>query len=118
VDIVVTIHSVIRWPVLALALLGLGAALASGASARLRRAIASSFVGLLDLQLLLGVVLLFQSGVFSTTWRHVVFMVLAVVTAHGFHARARKHPAPGPRDHLLVFLVPGILLLFGLLQVL
>jgi hypothetical protein len=79
--------------------------------------VASAFVGLLDLQLLLGVILLFQEGALATTWRHVVFMLVAVALAHFFHVRARKAAAPARRERLLLYAVPLTLMLFGLLQV-
>lgn len=117
-DIIVAAHSVLRWAVTALAAVGLVQAVSAAGSAGGRRVVALAFVGLLDLQVLLGVILLTRKGALATTWRHVVFMVLAVAAAHVFSVRARKADASARRDRVLLFAAPVVLILFGLLQVL
>jgi hypothetical protein len=118
VDFILTVHSIVRWPVIALVVVGIVQALSPRGSAGGRRAVASAFVGLLDLQVLLGVILLTRAGALTTTWRHVLFMFAAAVCAHVFHVRARKAAAPVRRDRVLLFGLPLVLILFGLLQVL
>lgn len=117
-DSLVTIHSLLRWLVLVLVVVGVGQAFLPAVSARGRRVVASVFVGLLDLQFLLGVVLLFQKGALSTAWRHVLFMILAVAAAHVLHARAKRTPAPSRRARVLLFGAPLVFILLGLIQVL
>lgn len=103
---------------IALAVVGIVQAFSPAGSDGARKAVERAFVGLLDLQVLLGVILLTQKGVLATTWRHVVFMFLAVVLAHVMSVRVRKAAEPTRRDRMLLFGLPVVLVLFGLLQVL
>lgn len=116
-DLILSVHSIARWPLIVLAVVGIVQAASPRGSAGGRRAVASAFVGLLDLQVLLGVILLTRQGALTTTWRHVLFMLVAVACAHVFNVRARKAAAASRRDRVLLYALPLVLILFGLLQV-
>lgn len=70
------------------------------------------FVGLLDLQVLLGIVLLFVRAYYPALTGHVVMMVLAAVVAHGF-ARANRRRPPGSQS--FGFMLLGTVLALGLI---
>ncbi|QRK08314.1 hypothetical protein JQX13_51770 [Archangium violaceum] len=60
------------------------------------RIIGSSFAGLLDTQVLLGVILLGAGWPFyPALWGHIVMMVAAAVLAHVMLVMNRKRPNPG-----------------------
>jgi hypothetical protein len=70
-----------------------------------------SFVGLLDLQVLIGLILVFVFPFYPALWGHIVLMVLAAVVAHFTSIMNRRRP-PEPRNHLTAALgVVGALIL-------
>lgn len=94
-DTVFTIHSYVRYLVL---LAGVGAIVTAiigwgtaGLPPRAERALSGAFVGLLDLQVALGVLLLLTGFPFyGSLAGHLVMMVLAAATAHGASIMARR----------------------------
>jgi hypothetical protein len=91
-DIVLAIHSIVRWIILLVAVvaivkLGLGW-LRAGTYDSLDRGVVMGYTGLLDLQVLLGFILLFGDdfllgeGFPLVRILHAIVMILAVVTAH------------------------------------
>ena len=93
-DTVFTIHSYVRYLVL---LAGVGAIVAAivgwrmTAPPRAERALAGAFVGLLDLQVVLGVLLLLTGFPFyGSLTGHLFMMLLAAAAAHGASVMARK----------------------------
>lgn len=56
------------------------------------RVLGAAFTGTLDLQVLLGILLLFLRPFYGALMGHVVMMLLAVIAAHGFSVYARGRP--------------------------
>lgn len=75
------------------------------------RILLASFIGLLDLQVLLGLVLVFVWPFHAALWGHIVLMVLAAAAAHFTSVITRKR-SPERQSHLTVALgVAGTLVL-------
>lgn len=116
-DIVLPLHAINRWLVVAV---GLIAALKFVVGWRQRQAfgpadrgLMSAFSGLLDLQVLLGLILLLGLGVNMARIEHAVTMIVAVVLVH---LRVRWRQAPDPirfRNNLIVVAVALILTFVG-----
>ena len=95
-------HSGLRYLVLALgvaAVVYFALAAARGRpDSRVDRILMASYVGLLDLQLLLGVALVVTGTFYPALIGHLATMLLAVVVAHGASVLSRKPGSPG-RGH-------------------
>ena len=102
-EVVLTVHSLVRWVILLVAVaaivkLGLGW-LRGGPFDGLDRGLLLGYSGLLDLQALLGLVLLFGGAIFlgegfpMVRILHAIVMILAVAAGH-LPARWRQSPAP------------------------
>lgn len=121
-EILHTVHSMVRYLVLLAGLAAVVTAIigwrraAAGDDGPDRPALAA-FVGLLDLQVLLGVVLLIVWPYYPMLIGHIVMMALAAVAAHGGSLMARRR---GPERSgssvravaavlALVFIVGGIM---------
>jgi hypothetical protein len=63
------------------------------------RVLFTTFIGLLDLQVLIGLVLVFVWPFYPALWGHIVLMVLAAATAHLTSVMNRRRP-PEQRRHL------------------
>jgi len=91
-------HSGIRYLVLLLGVLaavwGL-AALARGTSpGRAGRILGASFVGMLDLQIVLGLIVLFMRGFYPQLFGHVMTMLVAVAVGHVAVIASRQNTEP------------------------
>lgn len=94
-ETVFTIHSYVRYLVL---LAGVGAIItaiagwrAAGVPPRAERALGGAFVGLLDLQVVLGVLVLLTGFPFyGALTGHLFMMLLAAAVAHGASVMARR----------------------------
>jgi FtsH-binding integral membrane protein len=118
-EILAQIHGFLRWPVLLLALAGLVWSLGPrGKSdpARIDRILAGAFVGLLDVQVLLGLVLFVLAGEDRGSHvGHAAVMLGAVLVAHVLSRRVRKAtPVAGRRDVVMLFVVPFVAVVVGL----
>lgn len=109
-------HSGLRYLVLAAgvvaavyALVGLVAQRRYGSTAQTLNRV---FVGLLDLQVLLGLILLFFRAFYGALAGHLAMMILAVVVAHIFAGLNRRRP-PGGKSFGLMLL--GVVLALGLI---
>jgi len=116
-------HSGLRYLVLLAALAALvylGQALARGrAYDRGSRIVVSIFVGLLDLQVLLGVALLISFPWYPKLAGHVTMMPAAAIAAHVFSVANRKRPE-GRKSNALALagiVVPLVLLVGGILAI-
>lgn len=96
-DILFHAHSGLRYLVLvagvAAFLYTLIAALRSRPWDRAGRVLMSVFVGALDLQILLGVILIFVWPFYPALWGHLTMMVLAAAVAHVASVVNRRRPA-------------------------
>lgn len=94
-DIVFHAHSGLRYIVLFAGLVAALYALVGWARGRpfdaLGRRLGAVFVGFVDLQVLLGVVLLFRNF-YPQLIGHITMMVLALVAAHGFAIAQKRRP--------------------------
>lgn len=118
-EVLVDLHGFLRWPVLLLGLLGVIWAVGMRGNrpdpARPDRILTGAFVGLLDLQLLLGIVLFALAGPDRVSHLgHAVVMLAAVTLAHVLSRRVRKAVSPVPgRQLALLFGLPLVAILFG-----
>lgn len=92
------LHSGVRYLVLLAGLAALGLAFANlqraGGLARAERTALSAFVGLLDLQVALGLLLLLFWPFYGALIGHIVMMVLAAAVAHAGSVLARRRAEP------------------------
>jgi hypothetical protein len=118
--IVLTIHSLIRWIIMLVAL-ALIVRLSIGLVKKqpfdkIAAGLTSAFAGLMDTQMLLGGLFFLVSGFGGTgfptyRWEHAISMLLAIVTAH--LPRVWKKAEDGVRTrHTLLAVVISLLLVF------
>ena len=115
-DLVLGIHSVVRWLVVLAAL----AAIVLNALVWLRgyrnpgmeRGIRAAFTGLLDLQVVLGVILLIGLGLLACRIEHAIVMLLAVALAHSSAYWPQADARVAARNNLLT--IVGVLLLVAI----
>ncbi len=114
-------HSLVRWFVLLVGLAGSVSAivlLARGPreNGKLPRTLASVYLALLDLQVLLGLALMVGAPpVRKVASGHAVVMLAAVLLAHVLRVRARKAPEASTARLLTVFyLLPLALIILGI----
>lgn len=78
------------------------------------RILLSAFVGLVDLQVLLGVATLLTRPFYPALTGHIVMMVLAAGAAHGFSVSARRSTEPHKRyGRALAGVVVALVLIVG-----
>lgn len=124
-DILLAIHSILRWVVLLVAVaaivkLGFGW-LRAGNYDSLDRGVVMGYSGLLDLQALLGMILLFGAGFFLREGfpvvriLHAIVMILAVITGH--LASGGKQAPPIARYRRALGAIAGslVLILIGII---
>jgi heme A synthase len=95
-DILFTTHWAVRYLVLLAGLVAAALALArlrAGSITRPGRIAGAAFVGLLDLQAVIGVAMLLVRPFQPVFMGHVTMMALALVVAHGFAIALRRRPA-------------------------
>ena len=118
-----TLHGELRW-VVALVAVVATAKFALGWTRRAEfkgadRALMAAFTGLLDLNLLLGLILLFRLGGGFVSYRveHLVTMLLAVVAAHASAAwRKSDDSVKKFRNNLIVIVAATILVVIGVVR--
>jgi hypothetical protein len=121
-ELVFKAHSGFRYVVLLAAALAAGyriALVSRGLAAdRPARVLGAVFVGALDLQVTLGLVLLFLFPYYPALIGHIVSMVLALVVAHGLSVMSRR--GEGRRQDVLALagiLGPLLLIVAGILAI-
>lgn len=118
-----TLHSLLRYLVLLAAVGAIIMAAAGwrrpGLPPRLERPLAGAFVGLLDLQVVLGVVLLTQWPFYGQLIGHIVMMVLAAASAHVTSILARRRPteSAGSGVRLAGFALTLVLVVGGIMAI-
>lgn len=117
-----TLHSHFRWLVvlmLVLALIKLGVTWARGGSFNgADRGLTAAAVGMIDLQVLLGIILLITLDVGMPRYQieHGATMILAVVAAH-ITAKWKKEQGPGrARKTFIALLISALLIFVGVMR--
>ena len=97
-DVVLVAHSIVRWAVLLVGVIAAARAvmvMTGRPGNKMDRGWMSGFTGLLDLNVLLGLILIVGLGEWELAQiEHAVTNVIAVVVAHVFVARAKKIEDP------------------------
>ena len=118
-SIILTIHSLNRWLIVIVGVLAAGKFLIGWLGYRgypaVERALMSGYTGLLDLQLLLGIILLITRGVVRYQIEHAITMVIAVVLAHLARLWRDKEDKTKFRNNFIVITVGLILIAVGVL---
>jgi hypothetical protein len=119
-----TVHWALRYLVLlagvaTLALAAMNWARTDAASLRTQRAAMAAFIGLLDLQVILGVILLVVWTYYPALIGHIMMMVLAAAAAHagGIVARRREPARPGAPVRLAATLAALLLIVGGIMAI-
>ena len=115
--IVLELHSIVRFLVLLLAIVGIVLALVGLAQkktpAKMDQTAGSIFLGLYDLQILLGILVILLGGL--TNALHPVVMFIGLVVAHGLQRMTQR--AKGTNIHVMrlgLYVVPLAFILLGL----
>lgn len=116
-NIVLELHSIVRFLVLLLAIVGILLALVGLAQkktpAKMDQTAGSIFLGLYDLQMLLGILIILLGGLKDAL--HPVVMFIGLVVAHGLQRMTRR--AEGTNIHVMrlgLYVVPLAIILLGL----
>jgi hypothetical protein len=91
--IVLMIHSIVRWIIVVVGVLAAVRAvmvLLGQPASKMDRGLISGYTGLMDLNVLLGVIAIVGLGFTTTRIEHAVTNIIAVAVAHIFVGRARK----------------------------
>ena len=118
-DILVAVHDWLRWLILLVGVLGLvlsSSSWSKGVESRLAVILSAVFMGILDLQLILGLgILATDKEAREGGWIHAVVMLGAVLGAHYFRLRYRRLREHERRRYLVgVFFFPLLLIVAGL----
>lgn len=116
-SIVITLHSINRWIIVVVGLVTaikfLIGWLGSRSYQSADRGLMSAYTGLLDLQLLLGIILLFTRGLANYQIEHAVTMVIALVLAHLSRVWRDKEDKTKFRNNFLAIVVGLLLIALG-----
>jgi uncharacterized membrane protein YphA (DoxX/SURF4 family) len=118
-NFLLSIHSIVRWIVVVVAVIAL-LKFAAGWLGKMPfqsmdRGLMAGFTGLLDLQLLLGIILLIVLGIERYRLEHAFTMIIALVLVH-LARRWREAPdAIRFRNNFLVILAAILLIIAGVL---
>lgn len=108
-------HSGLRYLVLLAGVLALAYSLVSAirgqAWDRRGRIFLSIFVGVVDLQVVTGLILVFVRAFYPMLWGHIVMMVLAAAAAHVASALNKRRP-PERQSHWLAVAGVGLAFVF------
>lgn len=107
-------HSGIRYLVLAAWLVAVAVeviGIANTDRTRPKRLAGAAFVGILDVQVVLGVLVLLTRTFYGQLLGHVILMLLAAFTAHGF---ALVHRSRAPEQRRRGFMLVGYVIVFFL----
>lgn len=115
-------HSGLRYLVLLLGVLAIAALLWQRYGAgplRLRRIATAAFVGVLDIQVLLGIGLLFVRPFYGALAGHITMMVVALIVAHIYSVRTKREADVNRAYSLnaIAILAPLVLIVAGILAI-
>ena len=115
-DFVLTLHSINRWIIVVVAVIALIKFLIGWLRRSpyqpVDRGLMAGYTGLLDLQLLLGIILLLAWGLERYRVEHAITMLVAIILAHLSRAWRDKEDEVKFRNNFLAILV-GILLIIA-----
>ena len=119
-DLILDIHSINRWIIVAVGLIAvvkfLIGRLAQKEYKPLDRAIMGAYAGLMDLQAALGIVLLIDRGFVGRRVEHTVTMVVAIVFTHLLMRRSSDNDAAKFRTNLIAVIGSLAIIVIGLYQ--
>lgn len=115
------LHSLLRFAVLIAGAIAVGFYLVALARkqpvTKAVRIFGSVFVGLLDLQILLGIAVVIAGRWYPALIGHIVMMVLAAAVAHVLLVKNRKSASPGYRLPLIGVAVALVLIAGGIMAI-
>ena len=118
-DIILTIHSINRWIIVAVALIAIVEFVIGWLGKKeykpLDRALMGAFAGLMDLQALLGIVLIIDRDFTGKSVEHATTMILAVLLTHLLMRRRNKDAAIKFRTNLIAIIGSLILIIAGVI---
>jgi hypothetical protein len=119
-DIVLLLHSLVRFLILIAAVAGIVKALASlaqrSAPDKLDQTVASVFLGLYDVQVLLGILIILLGGLSQAV--HPIVMFIGVLLAHGLQTMVKRAEGSGAAMYRLAFyILPLAVILVGLASI-
>jgi uncharacterized membrane protein YphA (DoxX/SURF4 family) len=119
-----TIHSFVRWLILSLALFGTARSFVSmlsvsGRFTRLDVGVSLAYAGVLDLQFLLGILLVLGALTLQTTvpWIHPMIMIPAIIVAHLSRRFAALPDRKRHQRQLAIYLGSLVLIAIGLMVI-
>ena len=108
-------HSGLRYLVLLAGVLSIGYSLVAAVRSRpwdrTGRILLAALVGVMDLQVLLGLILVFVREFFPALWGHIVLMILAAAVAHIASGVNRRRPTDRQSHLTAVLGAAGALIL-------
>jgi heme A synthase len=116
--VLLTIHSIVRWVAIVVAFVAvvwfLMVWLGGRRNERADRGLMSAFAGMLDTQVLLGILLIITGGgLVSYRIEHAVTMILAVIVAHLPRRWRGAEPSIRARNNLIAIVVALVLIFIG-----
>ncbi|MCC7445923.1 MAG: hypothetical protein IT324_00835 [Anaerolineae bacterium] len=117
-SILLTLHSIVRWVAVVVAIAAvvwfLMVWLGGRRNERADRGLMSAFAGMLDLQIVLGVLLILTGGgLFPYRIEHAVTMILAVIVAHLPMRWRKAEPSIRARNNLIAIVIALVLVFMG-----
>lgn len=113
------VHSLVRWAVVAVGVIAAVRAvmvMSGQSSSKMDRGLMSGFTGLMDLNVLIGAILIISLGEWEMVQiEHAVTNIIGVAVAHIFVARAKKidDPKRKAQFHLLGVVVSLLIIVVG-----
>jgi hypothetical protein len=116
-DVILEIHSLVRFLILLAAAVGIVKALVSLAqktkSDNIDMTVASAFLGLYDLQVLLGILIILLGGLENAI--HPIVMIVGLGLAHGLQSMVKRADGSTAAVYrLALYFVPLLIVLVGL----
>lgn len=116
-EIVLAIHSIVRFFILLAAVVGILKVLVSlvqkTQADRIDQTVASTFLGLYDLQALLGVLIILLGGLSQAV--HPIVMIAGLILAHGLQSMGKRADgAVAAVYRVALYVVPLLIILVGL----
>lgn len=119
-DIVLVLHSIVRFLIILVAAAGIIKTLLNlvqkQSTPKMDQGLASGFLGLYDLQALLGLLIIFLGGL--TEPIHPVVMFVGIITAHGLSSMNKRREGTSlEMSRLALYIVPLLIIFVGLASI-